>query len=42
MLAVVTTRAPTTARAWLASQGADARIEYLDYDWTLNDLAVGR
>jgi hypothetical protein len=42
VLAVVTARAPTSERAWLASRGADARIAYLDYDWTLNDLAVHR
>jgi hypothetical protein len=42
VLAVVTARAPASERAWLASRGADARIAYLDYDWTLNDLAVRR
>jgi hypothetical protein len=26
-------------RDWLRQQGADARIEYMDYDWSLNDLA---
>jgi hypothetical protein len=26
-------------RAWLLEQGADIGISYLDYDWSLNDLA---
>lgn len=26
-------------RAWLARNGGDASIRYLDYDWSLNDLA---
>ncbi len=42
VLRVVTAHAPGSERAWLASRGAEVRIAYFDYDWTLNDLADRR
>lgn len=42
VLAVVGSHAPASEQAWLASRGADVRLAYFDYDWSLNDLAAGR
>jgi hypothetical protein len=36
VLAFVTAHAPPEAREWLRLHGADAEIEYFDYDWGLN------
>jgi hypothetical protein len=36
VLAFVTAHAPPDAREWLRLHGADAEIEYFDYDWGLN------
>jgi hypothetical protein len=38
--AAVLRYAPQPERSWLAADGADARLEYFDYDWTLNDWTV--
>jgi hypothetical protein len=35
----VTSRAPDDERAWLEPRARDVRLEWLDYDWSLNDLA---
>ena len=36
VIAVVTRYAPETDQAWLRAKGADADVEYFDYDWNLN------
>ena len=38
-LAFAARYAPDGERAWLEGRGADARVRYFDYDWSLNDLA---
>jgi hypothetical protein len=38
----ITPHAPARERAWLAGPGKSARIRYLGYDWSLNDLGDGR
>jgi len=38
-LAFVAPYLDASDRAWLREQGTDARIDYFDYDWSLNDLA---
>ncbi len=35
--AVLARYAPEADRAWLAANGADAPLDYFDYDWRLND-----
>jgi hypothetical protein len=30
---------PEAERQWLEQHGAQAKIDWLDYDWSLNDLA---
>jgi hypothetical protein len=39
VLAFVGTYLPSADAQWLRTQGAGVEIEYLDYDWRLNDLA---
>jgi len=39
VLAFVADHASPVQRAWLRENGARARIEYFEYDWTLNDVA---
>lgn len=38
VLATVRRFAPPDVAAWIAEHGDDARIRYLDYDWSLNGL----
>jgi hypothetical protein len=40
VLAFVARYAPEEEAAWIRAHGADARIRYLEYDWSLNDLAT--
>ena len=39
LVAFVTDYVPESQRAWLRTHGSDARVRFLDYDWSLNDLA---
>ena len=41
VLAFVATYLPASDAQWLQTQGAGVEIEYLEYDWRLNDLARG-
>jgi len=38
VLAFLEPRLPEATRAWLAQQGGRVRLEYFDYDWSLNAL----
>ena len=38
VLATIARYAPTADAAWLQNEGRQARIQFLDYDWTLNDF----
>jgi len=42
VLAFVTRYAPEGDRAWLQAHGADARLDYFDYDWAVNALTSTR
>jgi hypothetical protein len=39
VLALLAAHAPPAEREWLRSRGDDLRLAWLDYDWSLNDLA---
>ena len=39
VISFVSPHLPNGDRAWLERHGSGASIEYLDYDWKLNDLA---
>jgi len=38
VLATIARYAPTADAAWLQNEGRQARIQFFDYDWTLNDF----
>ena len=38
VLATIARYVPTADAAWLQNEGRQARIQFLDYDWTLNDF----
>jgi len=39
VLSTIARYVPATDAAWLQNEGRQARIKFLNYDWTLNDFS---